>query len=276
MAVYYSSLNSGSNGNCYYIGNEQDAVLIDAGISCRETERRMSRSGLDPAKLRAVFISHEHTDHIKGADVLSRRFGIPVYLTETTHRYSRLQLVPELLRYFDANHPVAVGSLKVKAFTKNHDAADPHSFIVSSDGITVGVMTDIGSACDQLSRHFRRCHAAFLEANYDEEMLENGHYPAHLKARIRGKNGHLSNDQALAFFLKHRTAQMQHLLLSHLSQENNDPERVVQLFHPHVRSIRFGIASRHAESEVFVLGADVKPVSKSIRETPGGEQLRLF
>lgn len=254
MPIYLASLNSGSNGNCYYIGNEAEAVLIDAGISCRETERRMERMGLNIKKVKAIFISHEHTDHTRGAEVLSRRHGISVYITAVTHRSSRLMLSPELYRNFSSGDHVSVGDLCVIPFPKNHDASEPHSFIIRSGGLTAGVFTDIGSMCEQVSFHFSQCDAAFLEANYDEQMLENGKYPVHLKRRIRGMNGHLSNHQALEIFMNHRSLALRLVLLSHLSAENNHPQLAYNVFHPHANGTRIVVASRHAESEVYVIG----------------------
>jgi phosphoribosyl 1,2-cyclic phosphodiesterase len=253
MSLYLSSINSGSNGNCYYIGNEQDAVLIDAGISCRETFWRMSRMGLPIHKVKAIFISHEHTDHTRGVEVLSRKYNLPVYLTAATHGHSYLHISPWLLKYFMTGDCIQVGSLTVEAFAKRHDAADPQSFVISHDGISIGVMTDIGSACENLKHHFGRCHAAFLEANYDEQMLDEGVYPYYLKKRIRSDEGHLSNHQALELFLNHRPHFMTHLLLSHLSQQNNRPDLALEVFRPHAGNIHIDVASRHEPSKVYCI-----------------------
>jgi len=249
--LYLSSLNSGSNGNCYYVGNDQDAVLIDAGISCRETEHRLARLGLSLGKVRAILISHEHTDHTMGVEVLARKHRIPVYITPATHLNSLLRLDPHLLQPFYANEELHFGSLTVKAFPKQHDATDPHSFTVTGNGITVGVFTDIGSVCEKLIHHFGHCHAAFLEANYDETMLEEGRYPYFLKKRIRGDKGHLSNLQALELFNSYRAPFLELLVLSHLSQQNNHPWIVKDLFAPHANGTRIAIASRFGESEVY-------------------------
>jgi phosphoribosyl 1,2-cyclic phosphodiesterase len=259
MALYIASLNSGSNGNCYYVGNDREAVLVDAGISCRETEKRMRRLGLSFSRLRAIFISHEHGDHIRGLEVLARRYQLPVYITQPTLRDGRLALDSRLVTPFRAHKPIRIGELEIKAFPKSHDASDPHSFIISHDGIRIGVFTDIGAACQEVQRYFAQCHAAILEANYDEQMLETGRYPYPLKARIRGGQGHLSNRQALELFLSHRPAFMSHLLLGHLSQDNNRPELVRELFEPHAGNVRIIIASRHGETELYSVG----PVKKA-------------
>ncbi len=254
MPLYIASLNSGSNGNCYYVGNGVDSVFIDAGISCRETEHRMMRLGLPLRKVRAIFITHEHTDHTRGAEVLSRKYGIPVYITGATFRNSRMNLEHGNTRDFAPFVPVNFGDLQVNPFPKMHDASEPHSFTVSSNGVTAGVFTDIGMACENVINHLRSCHAAFLEANYDENMLENGRYPVYLKRRIRGMEGHLSNDQALELFTSHRSPAMELLVLSHLSAENNHPQIVHDLFTRNANGTRIVVASRHEESEVFRVG----------------------
>ena len=248
-----SSLNSGSNGNCYYVGNDTEAILVDAGISCREIERRMKRSGLDMQKVKAVFVSHEHTDHIRGIPTLASRYRLPVYITSPTQLHGRLALKEQAMP-FKAYEPVAIGELTVTAFPKFHDASDPYSFIVSCRGINVGVFTDIGFPCEHVIRNFKECHAAFLEANYDEDMLQNGRYPYHLKKRISGERGHLSNHQALELFKTHHPAFMSHLLLSHLSKENNCPQLVHNLFSRHAGKIQVVVASRFGETAVYRVG----------------------
>nr|WP_295872441.1 MBL fold metallo-hydrolase [uncultured Chitinophaga sp.] len=253
MSLFITSLNSGSNGNCYYIGNGQEAVLIDAGISCRETEKRMTRLGLSMTKVKAIFISHEHTDHIRGVTVLAKKHQLPVYITQSTLAGGNLAL--QRVMPFSAYQPVQVGGLTVTAFPKHHDAVEPHSFMVSGNQINIGIFTDIGAPCEHVLSHFRQCHAAFLEANYDEQMLEQGRYPYYLKNRIRGGKGHLSNRQALEIFTQHRPSFMTHLLLSHLSQDNNNPHLVQQLFDQYANGTQIIVASRHAETAVFQVQA---------------------
>lgn len=278
MSLFISSLNSGSNGNCYYIGNGEEAVLIDAGISCRETERRMLRSGLSMQKVKAIFISHEHSDHIRGVEVLSKKYDLPVYITETTLASSGLRIRESLANTFRAYEPVPVGSLSVTAFPKFHDASDPHSFLVKGNEITIGVFTDIGTLCKDVIRNFRQCHAAFLEANYDDEMLEKGRYPYYLKNRIRGERGHLSNHQALELFNEYRPEFMSQVLLAHLSKDNNDPQLAHELFSKHAQDVSVMVASRYEESGVFriekVTDGD-RSSSKSSRLTEG-MQVSLF
>lgn len=253
MGVFTASINSGSNGNCYYVGTAEGGILIDAGLSCRETERRMQRLGLSLQNVRALFISHEHSDHIRGAEVISSRFSIPVYITERTRISGRLNLNPDLTRSFSHGQTIEVDGFRVKAFAKYHDASDPHSFTVETKGIEVGVMTDIGQVCSGVISHFQHCHAVYLEANYDEEMLDKGPYPWFLKNRIRSGHGHLSNRQALELFNNHRSERLKLLILTHLSKENNCPELVYNLFKNAACSTQITVASRYEESPLFSL-----------------------
>ncbi len=275
MSLFIASLASGSNGNCYYVGNSEDAVLIDAGISCRETEARMQRLGLHIQKIKAIFISHEHSDHIQGLAVLSKKYKLPVYITAPTLRGCGNGLQNVTGQPFLPHQPITIGSLQITAFPKWHDAAEPHSFIVNDEEITVGVFTDIGSPCNHVVHHFKQCHAAFLEANYDEAMLAQGRYPQHLKKRIAGKHGHLSNRQALELFINHRPPFMSHLFLSHLSKENNHPQLVKELFDTHAGNTRVVVASRYKETDLF----EIKKQFYSIRKpyfSVTTEQLSLF
>jgi phosphoribosyl 1,2-cyclic phosphodiesterase len=255
MSLFVASLNSGSNGNCYYIGNEREAVLVDAGLSCRETEKRMRRTGLSMDKVKAIFISHEHGDHIRGVDVLARKFQLPVYVTSKTQHY-----IPRLDKHlavpFIPHQPILIGDMAVTPFPKLHDAIDPHSFIISYNNVTVGVFTDIGVNCDNVTRYFKLCTACFLESNYDEAMLETGRYPYHLKNRIRGGQGHLSNKQAVEFFHAHRPSFMSHLFLSHLSKDNNDPDLARNMFLQQKHKVQVVVASRYEESGVYHITSD--------------------
>ena len=174
MSLFVTALNSGSNGNCFYIGNEKEAVLIDAGISCRETERRMDRLGLSMKKIKALFISHEHTDHVRGVRVLAKKYQLPVYSTPGTLREVHLHPNHPFNHTLTSYQPVKIGDLEVTAFPKCHDAHDPQSFIIRYNNICVGVLTDIGEACEHVIKHFKCCHALFLETNYDTEMLLTG------------------------------------------------------------------------------------------------------
>jgi phosphoribosyl 1,2-cyclic phosphodiesterase len=174
-----------------------------------------------------------------------------VYVTPDTKREGRLDLKEKLALSFKAYESVLIGDLSIMPFPKLHDATDPHSFVVANGAVKVGVFTDIGVPCEHVIRNFKQCHAVFLESNYDEEMLEMGRYPIQLKNRIRDGKGHLSNRQALDLFLQHKPSFMSHLLLSHLSAENNSHRIVRELFRERSGDTKIIIASRSKETQVY-------------------------
>ncbi|MEP7265835.1 MAG: MBL fold metallo-hydrolase [Bacteroidota bacterium] len=272
MSLFVTSLNSGSNGNCFYIGNKTEAVLIDAGISCRETEKRMKNLHLSMQQVKAIFISHEHSDHIRGVQVMATKYKLPVYITPDTLYRSNLLLEKDIVRSFTANESVQIGNLTVIPFTKHHDAIDPYSFVIEESGTKVGVLTDIGTLCEQVIHHFKQCNAVFLESNYDEQMLEEGNYPLHLKKRIRGGKGHLSNKQALDLFITHRPIFLSHVFLSHLSANNNNAELVHQLFTRHAGKTKIVVASRYRETPLYTISNN----GDLFTELRSAQQMTLF
>jgi len=275
VSLSIASLNSGSNGNCYYIGNANEGVLIDAGISCRETVRRLKHLGLSIKMVKAIFITHEHADHINGLPKIIKKYYLPVYMTPGTHSnlrsgWKEIRTIP-----FQAHEPIAIGNMTVTAFPKFHDAVDPHSFLVSHNNIHVGVFTDTGRPCENLLKNFAQCHAAFLESNYDEKMLETGSYPQHLKDRIRKGYGHLSNKQALQLFLEHRPPFMSHLILSHLSANNNKPEIVADLFSRVAGTTEIIIAQRKKETALYHINGLPNPIQKTLRIVQVKQKIQL-
>ena len=252
--VELCAIASGSNGNCYYIGNHRDAVLVDAGISARLILARMKNQNLDSSRVKAIFITHEHSDHAMGARVLSKRMHIPVFVTSRTFVGMYPNQKPLGPRFFVPGQAIQVGSFLIHTFLKNHDAAEPCSFRIEHDGMHVGVFTDIGSACENVRKHLRRCHALFLETNYDDTMLREGRYPWSLKQRILSDHGHLSNDQAFELLKNHSGSQLEVVFLSHLSAENNTPEKAISRFEALKEKYKIRLTSRHAPTDVFILG----------------------
>ena len=238
----------------------------------------MARLGLTMNKVKAIFISHEHIDHIRGVTVLAKKYRLPVYITQSTLTHGGLALEQQLVMSFTPYEPVQVGALSITAFPKHHDASEPHSFIVTGNAVTIGVFTDIGAPCEHVIRHFQQCHAAFLEANYDVEMLDKGRYPYYLKNRIRGGKGHLSNTQALEIFNTWRPPFMSLLLLAHLSRDNNNPALVQELFDQHANGVQIVVASRFGETAVYRIiptnsedTTATTPLSAAIAEVPPGK-----
>ncbi len=229
----FAVLASGSGGNACYVETGNTRILIDAGLSCREIERRMELVGIEPANLDAIIVTHEHGDHIKGAGALSRRYDLPVYLNHKTLERGRRMLgnlaSPVILH---TGQMLTIKDLCVETFTKCHDASDPFGLVVSGTGGTpdqngtrIGLVTDLGRSTGLVEDRLKGCHALIMEFNYDQEMLDEGPYPLDLKRRIKGQDGHLSNVQAgeLLRAVSHRD--LRFVVLAHLSEANNDPDK---------------------------------------------------
>jgi phosphoribosyl 1,2-cyclic phosphodiesterase len=247
------ALASGSNGNCYYIGNEIDAVLVDAGLSTKKILTRMTEAGLDCKKIRGIFISHEHSDHVHGIRVLSNRLGVPAWFSLGTLEAIASFDRPEQLETFIPGKSVQLGTLQIHPFLKKHDAAEPCSFRIEYDDWHIGVFTDIGEPCANLIYHLRKCHALFIETNYDEKMLWEGNYPFHLKRRVASSVGHLSNIQAFELIRDHSGPELVHVFLSHLSGENNRPELAQTCFSELTDRFSIHLTSRSTFSPVCSL-----------------------
>lgn len=245
------ALASGSNGNCYYLGNDTEAVLVDAGLSARQLQLRIAEKGIDQKKIKAILITHEHSDHCRGARVLSKRLNIPVYLTKKTYLTLSRQHQPADTRWFEPNQTFQLGEFEISAFSKLHDAVDACSFLISYAGKNVGVMTDIGNPCEQVKTHLGFCHVVFLETNYDEDMLQNGPYPYYLKERVASDLGHLSNIQAFNLVKEHAGESLKTIFLSHISGENNTPEKAYSVFESLKEKYHVELTSRHQATEVF-------------------------
>jgi len=241
-----ASINSGSNANCYYIGTMEEGILVDAGLSNRETIKRLGSLGLDIKNVKAIFISHEHSDHVKGVKTISKKHQVPIYITKKTLHSTRIDPYNPNIVHFQSFEPVVIGDFEIIGFPKFHDAVDPHSFVISYKGIKIGVITDIGMACENVACFFGQCQGVFLEANYDDVLLENGNYPVYLKNRVKSDVGHLSNAQAYELFQNHRSSTLQHLVLSHISKDNNTPRHAISLFeHDDCTRINIIVASRY-------------------------------
>ncbi len=223
------ALASGSSGNCFYVGNEKAAVLVDVGISAKQVLLRMEEQGLSPAKVKGIFVTHEHIDHVRGIDVLARRLGVPVYVTKHTAASCFLCSDDALLQIIKNNAAVKIGGFVVEAFSKSHHAADPVSYSIVGKK-RVSVITDLGHACAQVQDHVARADFLCLETNYDESMLETGGYPVHLKKLIASDIGHLSNRQAGLCVMEHGSQRLQRVVLSHISKNNNTPKLALQTF----------------------------------------------
>lgn len=247
------ALASGSNGNCYYIGNDHEALLVDVGLSARQLQLRIQEKGIEEGKIKAILITHEHCDHARGARVLSKRLHVPVYITKKTFLALSKSSRPADVVWFELNQSFQLGEFEVHAFSKQHDAVEACSFRVSYAGKHVGVMTDIGEVCEQVKIHFSACDAVFLESNYDEEMLMSGPYPYYLKQRVSSDLGHLSNLQAFRLVDEFAGENLKTIFLSHLSGENNTPEIADAVFNPLRSRFQVELTSRHQSTSIFLV-----------------------
>lgn len=248
-------LASGSKGNAVYLSDGVTSLLIDAGLSGIEIQRRLASKGLRPEDLDAILVSHEHADHVQGVGVLSRRFHLPVYINQgTLDAASGLGKLPNL-KAFDCGETFRIGRLSIHPFSLSHDAKDPAGFTIGQNGKKIGLATDLGIATDMVRYHLAGCTFLILEANHDPEMLENGPYPWPLKQRIKGRTGHLSNEGSMELLTEIRHSRLEHVILAHLSEENNTPDRALQVVGQALLNsgITLSVATQDTSSDIFYI-----------------------
>ncbi len=251
----FSVLASGSEGNACYVETAHTRVLIDAGLSCRELIRRLELVQVNPETLDALVVTHEHTDHVKGAGPLTRLLDIPVYMNNATLRRS-MRILGNLSRPMTVHtgQTITINDLAIETFTKCHDAVDPMGLILSSDGARLGLITDLGRSSTVVEDRLRGCHALIMEFNHDQNMLEDGPYPWEVKKRIRGPEGHLSNQQAreLLGAVAHKDLRL--VIMAHLSRVNNDELRAF-------REAKNALLSRGLEDTRLLISRQDYPIS---------------
>ena len=223
------SIASGSSGNCICVGNDKNHVMIDVGISGKRIEEGMNHYDLTTADCDGILITHEHSDHVGGLGVISRKYGLPIYTTEGTMEAilrcrSLGRIDRELFHVIEPDRDFSVGELNVHPFRVSHDAADPVAYIVSDSKKRVGVVTDLGTYDDYIVENISGLNAILIEANHDVRMLQAGRYPYPLKQRILGDHGHLSNENSGRLLASVLNDNICHIFLGHLSKENNYEE----------------------------------------------------
>lgn len=220
-------LQSGSNGNSIYVSSRSVRLLFDAGVSGTQVRERLAQYGCSADNADALFISHDHADHVKCAGIYARKLGIPLHITErtlaVTRRRAQLGEVKDV-NVFKAGHSVKIGHVTVETIQTPHDAVDGVVFVIDDGESRVGICTDVGHVYGDLRSLVGDVDGLYLESNYDEHMLETGPYPAILKRRIAGAGGHISNVDAAELVAKHAGSRLQWLCLAHLSEENNTPD----------------------------------------------------
>ena len=250
-------LASGSSGNAALLATERTRILVDAGMSMRELARRMAVAGEELSNLSAILITHEHSDHISGLPVLARNRGItaPIYLSRLTAPAIDWGETQPRLELFQAGATFQIGDIEVQSFSIPHDAIDPVGFCFEAEGVRIGVATDLGYIPESIKFHLRRTDLLLLEANHDLDMLKVGPYPWSVKQRVMSRVGHLSNLVMSDYILEDLSSTTAHLVMGHLSEQNNHPEivRVIatQALEQRGLPTRLTIAEQRRPSEVF-------------------------
>lgn len=226
------ALASGSSGNSFYVGNSKskNGILIDSGISSKRIVERLGTIGKKPEQIKAIFITHEHSDHIRGADVFARQFNVPIFATKKTASSCFLCSNNELVNTIKNNENVSISGLDIEAFSKSHKVADPVSFSVYYRNKKASIITDLGYCCNNVIQNVSDADLLCLESNHDMELLEKGPYPWFLKKWIKSDLGHLSNMQASLCVLEHASKKLKNVVLSHMSSTNNTPEIALKTF----------------------------------------------
>lgn len=220
-------LGSGSSGNATLVEADGVRILVDAGFSGRDLERRLLHLDVDPASLAGIVITHDHGDHTRGMGVMARRFGIPLYLTPVTRRAcERLLTGTEEIRSYSSTNAFRIGPLEIVPFLTEHDAVDPVAVTLrhAGSGLKLGIATDLGRPTVPVRSALQGCDLLVLEANYDHAMLMGGHYPWSVKQRIASSRGHLSNPMAAELARELHHPELGGVILAHLSEQCNDPE----------------------------------------------------
>lgn len=242
MKLQFISLASGSSGNCFYLGTEQCGILIDAGIPVKQIKQGLKDAGLDFAKVMAVFVTHDHADHIKSLGTLGERCFLPIYATRETHvginrNYCTTQKLTSCIHYVEKGVPFQFHDFTITPFEVPHDATDTVGYCIEVGEKTFCFATDVGHITPTAAAYLERANYLVLEANYDAEMLASGPYPYYLKERIKGPNGHLCNSECADFLAEHLAPHVSHVWLCHLSKENNHPELACKTVEYRLRSV---------------------------------------
>ncbi len=219
-------LASGSGGNSIFVRTKYARILIDAGISTRQIKKRLDSIGEDLADLDALFISHEHTDHIKSASALSRK--LPVHINKATYENSPVEISNPI--FFSNNMPVTVEDVTLYPTPTSHDAADPCGFVIKNCSKSIGIFTDLGQITENIVQSVEKLDSLVIEFNHDIDMLLNSRYPYPLKQRIMGEKGHLSNIDAALFLNEYATSRLKTAFLAHMSQNSNTPDLAMTTF----------------------------------------------
>jgi Metal-dependent hydrolases of the beta-lactamase superfamily I len=229
MKIKFISLASGSSGNCYYLGTEKHGILIDAGIGIRTIKKELKEINVSLSNVCAVFITHDHADHIKAVGHLGEKYNIPVYSTKEIHEginksYCMTEKLSTSVHYINKGEPMKIDEFKISAFEVPHDGTDNVGYCIEIGDKIFSFLTDLGHITETAAHYICKANYLILEANYDLEMLRMGPYPKYLKERISGPNGHMSNTDTADFLAENINEHLKYIWLCHLSKDNNHPE----------------------------------------------------
>lgn len=260
MKVRFISLASGSSGNCYYLGTETYGILIDAGIGIRTIKKALRDINVSMDSIRAVFVTHDHADHIKAVGCLGEKLNIPVYSTALIHEginksYCMTEKLHASVRYLEKEQPMQLEDFRITAFEVPHDGTDNVGYCIEIDGKIFSFLTDLGEITPTASQYICKANYLILEANYDEEMLRMGSYPQYLKERISSSTGHMCNMDTADFLAENINEHLRYIWLCHLSKDNNHPE------------LAYKTVEWKLKSKGVIVGKDVQLVALK-RSTP--------
>jgi len=227
MELNFASLSSGSSGNCYYLGNGVQGLLIDAGITATSIRNYLKNMEISINSIMGILVTHNHIDHIRGLEVLSRRNGIPVLTTQKIWQSiltPQMKISSDFIVEISLNKRFNLAGFDIEAFPVCHDAPETIGFHICSGDKKFTIVTDLGHICQNSAPYIKSANILVIESNYDEEMLLTGKYPQFLKARISSSHGHLGNQQASSFLAEIVSEKLKVICLAHLSQNNNTPE----------------------------------------------------
>lgn len=259
--IRFLSFGSGSSGNSYLLEGPESSILIDAGVGYRKMKKYFKAYGVNCDRIKAIFLTHDHTDHISAVSSMAIYLHVPVYATEIVHSrvksnfHIHVKIPKEQVFLIEKNTPVTIGDFTIEAFDVPHDSADCSGYSVSLGDERLVLVTDCGSITPEIEKTATTADYLVLETNYDQEMLDNGPYPYYLRQRIAGTHGHLSNAEAAKFISTHDFPLLKHLFLCHLSENNNTHELVSASIKKAIseRAIPFTILERRDVSGYFDL-----------------------
>lgn len=234
MNLNFCSLSSGSSGNCYYLGSRSHGILIDAGISAGTIRKFLKEQDISLKTIMGVLVTHNHIDHIKGLEVLTRKSHLPAFTTTKVWKSiltTKSKIARDCIREIHLQDKFHLAGFDIEAFPVSHDAPETIGFHICAGDKKITIVTDLGHICKTATHYIKAANLLVLESNYDEEMLEKGKYPHFLKARIRSDHGHLGNHQTAIFLAENFRENISHICLAHLSKNNNTPEKALQTIH---------------------------------------------